>query len=206
MSHFERGQALRTRLREAYAGILGTSTNDVAGVVGSTSDGMARVLSALGLRAGQEVITSDAEQPRVARSTGRRPPRSSASASARLPLADGSPTPSDRTRRSSPAPTSAGCAVTSPRPRWPRSTCRSSSTAPRARARSPSTSASSGARSTRPRARSGCAGRSARGCSTSRPSGKSADAARIDLHEPRGAQRRARRAPARGRARLRHGL
>src|SRR3954452_20203169 len=61
-THFERLQGLRARLREAYAGVLGASPFDVA-VVTSTSDGMVRVLSVLGLRAGQEIITSDAEHP-----------------------------------------------------------------------------------------------------------------------------------------------
>ena len=62
MAHFQRAQELRARLREAYAGRLGASADDVA-VVTSTSDGMARVLTALDLRPGQEVVTSDAEHP-----------------------------------------------------------------------------------------------------------------------------------------------
>src|SRR3954470_6520632 len=61
-AHFERMLALRDRLRAAYAGVLGTEPSDVA-VVTSTSDGMVRALAALGLRAGQEVVTSDAEHP-----------------------------------------------------------------------------------------------------------------------------------------------
>ena len=61
-AHFERLLGLRARLREAYAGVLGASTSDVA-LVTSTSEGMVRVLTALGLREGQEIITSDAEHP-----------------------------------------------------------------------------------------------------------------------------------------------
>ena len=62
MAHFERMRALRDRLRAAYASVLGCSTTDVA-LTTSASDGMIRVLTALGLRPGQEVVTSDAEHP-----------------------------------------------------------------------------------------------------------------------------------------------
>jgi selenocysteine lyase/cysteine desulfurase len=54
---------LRDRLRAAYATLLGAaSTNDVA-VTASTSEGMARVLAGLDLRAGDEIVTADDEHP-----------------------------------------------------------------------------------------------------------------------------------------------
>ena len=62
MPHFERMLALRDRLRAAYAGVLGCPTSDTA-ITTSTSDGMVRVLTALNLQPGQEVVTSDAEHP-----------------------------------------------------------------------------------------------------------------------------------------------
>ena len=61
-AHFERMLALRDRQRAAYAGVVGARPEDVA-LTTSTSEGMVRVLAGLGLRAGQEIVTSDAEHP-----------------------------------------------------------------------------------------------------------------------------------------------
>jgi len=54
----------RTRLRAAYAGVLGAQPDDVA-LTTSTSEGIVRVLGALDLRPGDEVLTSDEEHPGV---------------------------------------------------------------------------------------------------------------------------------------------
>jgi L-cysteine/cystine lyase len=62
MPHFERMIALRDRLRAAYAEVLGAAATDVA-LTTSTSEGIVRVLAGLDLRAGQEIVTSDAEHP-----------------------------------------------------------------------------------------------------------------------------------------------
>jgi L-cysteine/cystine lyase len=60
--HFERIVAIGTRLREAYAGVLGAAASDVA-LTRSTTDGMSTILSALPLGPGDEVLTSDEEHP-----------------------------------------------------------------------------------------------------------------------------------------------
>lgn len=52
----------RTRLRAAYARVLGAAPADVA-LTSSTSEGIARVLAGLDLRRGDEVLTSDEEHP-----------------------------------------------------------------------------------------------------------------------------------------------
>ncbi|MBW3653851.1 MAG: aminotransferase class V-fold PLP-dependent enzyme [Actinobacteria bacterium] len=52
----------RERLREAYAQLLGAAAEDVA-LTTSTSEGIVRVLAALELRSGDEVLTSDEEHP-----------------------------------------------------------------------------------------------------------------------------------------------
>ncbi len=61
-AYYERFVALRDRQREAYAGILGASPDDVA-LTTSTSDGVARVVAGLGLAEGDEILTGDAEHP-----------------------------------------------------------------------------------------------------------------------------------------------
>ena len=63
-AYYERFLALGDRQRDAYAGLLGASPDDVA-LTTSTSDGVARVLAGLDLRAGDEVLTSDAEHPGI---------------------------------------------------------------------------------------------------------------------------------------------
>jgi selenocysteine lyase/cysteine desulfurase len=60
--HFERRQELRTQLRERYAARLGADPADVA-VTSSTSEGIARTLSGLELRAGDRIVTSTDEHP-----------------------------------------------------------------------------------------------------------------------------------------------
>lgn len=52
----------RGRLREAYAQLLGGAADEVA-LTTSTSEGIVRVLAALDLRPGDEVLTSDEEHP-----------------------------------------------------------------------------------------------------------------------------------------------
>ena len=52
----------RERLREAYAQIIGAATDDVA-LTTCTSEGVVRVLNALDLQRGDEVVTSDEEHP-----------------------------------------------------------------------------------------------------------------------------------------------
>ena len=61
-AYFEAMLAQRTRLREAYAGLLGAAGEDVA-LTTCTSEGIVRVLGALALEPGDEVLTSDEEHP-----------------------------------------------------------------------------------------------------------------------------------------------
>ena len=63
-AYFTRTIDSRTRLRAAYAGVLGAQPDDVA-LTTSTSEGIVRVLAALDLRPGDEVLTSDEEHPGV---------------------------------------------------------------------------------------------------------------------------------------------
>jgi L-cysteine/cystine lyase len=62
MAHFERVQALSDALRAGYAERLGCLPADVA-LTTSTSEGIGRVLLALDLRPGEEIVTSDEEHP-----------------------------------------------------------------------------------------------------------------------------------------------
>lgn len=61
-AYFEQMVDVRARLRDAYAGVVGGRTEEVA-LTTATSDGMARVLTGLGLRRGDEVLTADDEHP-----------------------------------------------------------------------------------------------------------------------------------------------
>ena len=61
-AYFGRMTVSRTRLRAAYAGVLGAQPDDVA-LTTCTSEGIVRVLGALDLRAGDEVLTSNEEHP-----------------------------------------------------------------------------------------------------------------------------------------------
>jgi selenocysteine lyase/cysteine desulfurase len=60
--YFASGVQLAARLRAAYAALLGAAPEEVA-LTTSTSDGIARVLAGLELRAGDEVLTSVGEHP-----------------------------------------------------------------------------------------------------------------------------------------------
>jgi selenocysteine lyase/cysteine desulfurase len=64
MSYFERRQALVGELRAAYAERVGCLPADLA-LTTSTTEGVARVLLALELRAGEQIVTSDEEHPGV---------------------------------------------------------------------------------------------------------------------------------------------
>jgi len=61
-AYFEATLDRRTRLRDAYAALLGASSDDVA-LTTCTSEGIVRVLGALDLQPGDEVLTSDEEHP-----------------------------------------------------------------------------------------------------------------------------------------------
>jgi selenocysteine lyase/cysteine desulfurase len=60
--HFAMLEALRARLRQAYAGILSTAPENVA-LTTATSDGIVRVLLGLELGAGDEVLIGEGEHP-----------------------------------------------------------------------------------------------------------------------------------------------
>lgn len=60
--HFERVQRLRDELRAAYAARLSADAADVS-LTTSTTEGMTRVLAGIGLRPGDEAITSTDEHP-----------------------------------------------------------------------------------------------------------------------------------------------
>lgn len=60
--HFERRGELSGRLRALYAQALGCDPVDVA-LTTCTSEGMAQVISGLGLGPGEEILTSDEEHP-----------------------------------------------------------------------------------------------------------------------------------------------
>jgi selenocysteine lyase/cysteine desulfurase len=64
MPHFERRQQLAEELRAAYAARVGCAPADLA-LTTSTTEGIARVLLALDLRSGDEIVTSDEEHPGV---------------------------------------------------------------------------------------------------------------------------------------------
>ena len=61
-AYFEATLDRRTRLRDAYAALLHASSDDVA-LTTCTSEGIVRVLGALDLQPGDEVLTSDEEHP-----------------------------------------------------------------------------------------------------------------------------------------------
>jgi selenocysteine lyase/cysteine desulfurase len=68
--YFDALMDLATRLRAAYAAVLGCQESEVA-LTGSTTDGVNTVLSGLDLRAGDEVLTSDEEHPGLLAPLGR---------------------------------------------------------------------------------------------------------------------------------------
>ncbi len=60
--HFERRGELGEALRASYAGMLGCDPSEVS-LTTCTSEGLAIVIDGLGLRAGEEILTSDEEHP-----------------------------------------------------------------------------------------------------------------------------------------------
>ncbi|MEA2194094.1 MAG: L-cysteine/cystine lyase [Solirubrobacteraceae bacterium] len=62
MAYFEAMLDRRARLRDAYAALLRASSDDIA-LTTCTSEGIVRVLGALDLQPGDEVLTSDEEHP-----------------------------------------------------------------------------------------------------------------------------------------------
>jgi selenocysteine lyase/cysteine desulfurase len=61
-THFLHVLELQDRRRAAYAERLGASPDEIA-LTTSTSEGIVRILAAMDLRAGQEIVTSDEEHP-----------------------------------------------------------------------------------------------------------------------------------------------
>ena len=61
-SHFERRKEAQEALRAGVARLLGAAVDEVS-VTSGTSEGMAKVLSGMGLGPGDEILTSDAEHP-----------------------------------------------------------------------------------------------------------------------------------------------
>jgi selenocysteine lyase/cysteine desulfurase len=62
MRHFEGRRELQDRLRDAYARLLGVDSGEIA-LTTSTSDGLGRIITGMGLGRGDEIITSDQEHP-----------------------------------------------------------------------------------------------------------------------------------------------
>ena len=62
MTRWQRYLELRPQIRAAYAARLRAAPEDVA-LTTSTSDGVARVLTGLGIGAGDEIVTADSEHP-----------------------------------------------------------------------------------------------------------------------------------------------
>jgi L-cysteine/cystine lyase len=61
-AHFQRRSELSTALRGGYATVLGCAPEDVA-LTTCTSEGLSIVIEGLGLRSGDEILTSDEEHP-----------------------------------------------------------------------------------------------------------------------------------------------
>lgn len=61
-THFERRKELAGELRSRYAGVLGCEAADVA-LTTCTSEGVSVVVDGMGLRPGDEILTSDEEHP-----------------------------------------------------------------------------------------------------------------------------------------------
>ncbi len=61
-AHFQRRAELSAALRDGYAAALGCSSEDLT-LTTCTTEGLAIVLDGLGLRAGDEILTSDEEHP-----------------------------------------------------------------------------------------------------------------------------------------------
>ncbi len=61
-AHFRRRAELSAALRDGYAALLGCPSEDLA-LTTCTTEGLALVIDGLGLRAGDEILTSDEEHP-----------------------------------------------------------------------------------------------------------------------------------------------
>ncbi len=61
-AHFQRRSELSTTLRQGYAGVLGCGPEDLA-LTTCTSEGLSIIIEGLGLRTGDEIVTSDEEHP-----------------------------------------------------------------------------------------------------------------------------------------------
>jgi L-cysteine/cystine lyase len=68
--YLETVMGLASRLRTAYAAVLGCGEDEVA-LTGSTTDGVNTVLAGLDLRPGDEIVTSDEEHPGLLAPLGR---------------------------------------------------------------------------------------------------------------------------------------
>ncbi|MBV9005115.1 MAG: aminotransferase class V-fold PLP-dependent enzyme [Solirubrobacterales bacterium] len=68
--YFAELMALRDRLRDAYAGLLGCAPSELA-LTGSTTDGVNTVIAGLDLRPGDEILTTDEEHPGLLAPLGR---------------------------------------------------------------------------------------------------------------------------------------
>jgi L-cysteine/cystine lyase len=68
--YFEGTMGMAAEARKGYAGVLGCSPEEVA-LTGSTTDGVNTVLSGIGLRHGDEILTSDEEHPGLLAPLGR---------------------------------------------------------------------------------------------------------------------------------------
>jgi selenocysteine lyase/cysteine desulfurase len=60
--HFDRWMELTSRLRQAYASLLGCEPSETAITTGTT-EGLARVIAGMALEPGDEILTSDVEHP-----------------------------------------------------------------------------------------------------------------------------------------------
>jgi selenocysteine lyase/cysteine desulfurase len=94
--HFERRRELTGRLREAYARVLGCAPSEVA-LTTCTSEGLAIVIEGLGLRRGEEILTSEEEHPGLLGALGAAHALDGVSVRA-VPLADVADAVGERTR------------------------------------------------------------------------------------------------------------
>ena len=106
MRHFERRSQLAEELRAGYAARVGCAPADLA-LTTSTTEGIARMLLALDLGRGDEIVTSDEEHPGV---LGPLAAQRARGVEVRSRRGRTSPTRSARARASSSARTSAGAA------------------------------------------------------------------------------------------------
>ena len=185
---FEEIFEVRTRLRAALAGLLGTAPETVA-LTSSTTEGCNAVVSGLRLEAGDEVVTTDSEHPgllgalRASGADVRFAPVSTVPAAEALAAIEREVTPATRLIAVSHVLWTTGH-VLPIRGAARASARRCSWTARRARARFRSTSSSSVATSTPSRVRSGSSAPTRRAVSTCGPTGWRSYARRIPRTSP----------------------